>query len=50
MMSFDVVSLFAAIPVDKACAYIKARLHGRFLLRYKVRFSPFEGCKRVDQL
>ena len=26
MVSFDVVSLFTAIPVDKACAYIKTKL------------------------
>ena len=26
MISFDVVSLFTAIPVDKACAYIRTKL------------------------
>ena len=26
MVSFDVVSLFTAIPVDKACDYIKIKL------------------------
>ena len=26
MVSFDVVSLFTAIPIDKACTYIKTKL------------------------
>ena len=26
MISFDVVSPFTAIPVDKACAYIRTKL------------------------
>ena len=26
MISFDVVSLFTAIPVDKTCAYIRTKL------------------------
>ena len=29
---------------------LKARLHGRFLLRFKLRFSPFGGCEGVDYL
>ena len=33
MISFDVVSLFTAIPVDKACAYIRTKLeHHTFLI------------------
>ena len=30
--------------------FIKVRLHGRFLLRFQLRFSPFGGCEGVDQL
>ena len=28
---------------------IKARLHMQLLLRFLVRFSPFDGCERVNQ-
>ena len=28
---------------------IKVRLHGRFLLRFKVLFSPFGRCERIDE-
>ena len=28
---------------------LKARLHGRFLLRFKVLFSPFGRCEGVDE-
>jgi hypothetical protein len=29
---------------------VKAYLHLQILLRFLVRFSPFDGCKRVNQL
>ena len=28
----------------------KASYHKRFLLRFAARFSPFEGCEKVDEL
>ena len=28
---------------------IKARLHLQFLLQFLVRFSPSDGCERVDE-
>ena len=34
--------------MEEVC--VKAHLNERFLLRFKVGFSPFEGCKGVDEL
>ena len=28
---------------------VKARLHGRFWLRFKMLFSPFGRCEKVDE-
>jgi hypothetical protein len=38
------------IDINCMQKYIKAHLHGRFLLRFQLRFSPFGGCEGVDQL
>jgi hypothetical protein len=32
------------------CLDLKAHLHGRFSLRFQLRFSSFGGCEGVDQL
>ena len=36
--------------VNRPLERIKAHLHGRFLLRFQLRFSPFGGCEGVDKL
>ena len=39
MVSFDVVSLFTAIPVDKACEYIRSKLNNDNTLRFRTSLS-----------
>jgi hypothetical protein len=39
-----------ATKIAAKIASVKARLHGRLLLQFKLRFSPFGGCEEVDEL
>ena len=34
---------------ERLARTLKARLHLQILLRFLVRFSPFDGCERVNQ-
>ena len=44
MVSFDVVSLFTAIPVDKACCYIKKKLENDSSLQSRTKLDIEDIC------
>ena len=39
MLSFDVVSLFTAIPVDRACEHIRNKLNKDTTLKHRTKLS-----------
>ena len=48
MVSFDVVSLFTAIPVDKACEYIRSKLNNDNTLRSRTSLSTDDIISLLD--
>ena len=42
MVSFDVVSLFTAIPVEKACEYIRKKLNEHTTLHLRTSLTSDE--------
>jgi hypothetical protein len=41
MVSFDVVSLFTAIPVDRACEHIRNKLNIATTLKHRTKLSIY---------